>query len=77
MADLHRAITNGPFRYFPYNVTVGGNKIMLMDPSAIPEVPKQIKVSLNVEVEDGKEKEIRFFVVPCSCESVVEFLLYT
>eukprot|EP00956_Cyclotella_meneghiniana_P029221 scaffold70169_cov45-Cyclotella_meneghiniana.AAC.3 len=49
---------------------------MPVDPAAIPEVPKQIKVSLNVEVED-KEKEISFFVVPCSGEAVEEFLLYT
>ena len=49
---------------------------MPLDPAAIPEVPKQIRVSLNIEVED-KEKEISFFVVPCSGEAVEEFLLYT
>ena len=75
MADLHRAITNGPFGYFPYNIPVGSNK-MPLDPAAIPDVPKQIKVSLNIEVED-KEKEISFFIVPCSGEAVEEFLLYT
>ena len=75
MADLHRAINNNPFGWYPYNIKLDKNKVPI-DSSAIPKQPDQIKISVNVEV-DGREKEISFHVTPCSAESPEEFLMYT
>ena len=75
MADLHMAINNSPFGWYAYNVTLDKNKVPV-DPAAVPRMPDQIKISVTVQVE-GREKEIAFYVTPCSAESPEEFLLYT
>eukprot|EP00956_Cyclotella_meneghiniana_P011287 scaffold15902_cov23-Cyclotella_meneghiniana.AAC.1 len=75
MADLHMAINNSPFGWYAYNVTLDKNKVPV-DPAAVPRMPDQIKISVTVQVE-GREKEIAFYVAPCSAESPEEFLLYT
>ena len=75
MADLHMAINNSPFGWYAYNVTLDKNKVPV-DPAAVPRMPDQIKISVTVKIEN-KEKEIAFYVAPCSAESPEEFLLYT
>eukprot|EP00956_Cyclotella_meneghiniana_P019749 scaffold34268_cov43-Cyclotella_meneghiniana.AAC.8 len=56
-------------------VTLDKNKVPV-DPAAVPRMPDQIKISVTAQVE-GREKEIVFYVAPCSAESPEEFLLYT
>ncbi|HSN22632.1 MAG TPA: hypothetical protein VLS45_00455, partial [Methylomicrobium sp.] len=48
-----------------------------MKPEETPRTPDQIKISLSVKGDDKKEKEVSFHVVPCSGESVEEFLALT
>ena len=76
MADLHRALTNNPFGWYPWNVPCGTDK-MPLKPEETPRTPDQIKVSLSVKGSDKKEKEVSFHIVPCSGESVEEFLALT
>ena len=75
MADLHRALTNNPFDWYPSNIPVGKDK-MPLDPSFVPRSSDQIKVSFNVEVE-GRDKEISFYVTPFNNENVEDFLAQT
>ena len=76
MADLHRALTNNPFGWFPWNVPVGQDR-MPLKPDEVPKNPEPFKISLNVKAENGKEKEVGFYVNPCSGENVEEFLSLT
>eukprot|EP00956_Cyclotella_meneghiniana_P001470 scaffold1626_cov27-Cyclotella_meneghiniana.AAC.1 len=69
------AINNSPFGWYAYNVTLDKNKVPV-DPAAVPRTPDQIKISVTARVE-GREKDIAFYVAPCSAESPEEFLLYT
>eukprot|EP00956_Cyclotella_meneghiniana_P025678 scaffold54040_cov37-Cyclotella_meneghiniana.AAC.1 len=76
MADLHQALTNNPFRWFPWNILVGQDR-MPVNPNEVPKIPEAFKISLNVKAENGKEKEVGFYVNPCSGENVEEFLSLT
>eukprot|EP00956_Cyclotella_meneghiniana_P001137 scaffold1315_cov23-Cyclotella_meneghiniana.AAC.5 len=75
MADLHMAINISPFGWYAYNMTLDKNKVPV-DITAVLRTPDQIKISVTARVE-GKEKEIAFYVTPCSAASPEEFLLYT
>jgi hypothetical protein len=76
MANLHRAITNPVFGWFPKEVPCGKD-LMPLDGNYVPRKPDQIKISLALEVSDGKEKDFSFYVTPFNNESVKFFLTDT
>ena len=75
MADLHHALTNSIFDWYPANISCGKDK-MPLDQMFVPRNQDQIKVSFNVAVE-GREKEISFRVTPFNEEGVEFFLAHT
>jgi hypothetical protein len=76
MANLHRAITNPVFGWFPKEVPCGKD-LMPLDNNFVPRKPDQIKILLALEVADGKEKNFSFYVTPYNTESVEIFLTDT
>ena len=76
MANLHRAITNPVFGWYPKEIPCGTD-LMPLDENYVPRKPDQIKISLTLEVSDGKEKDFSFYVTPYNGESAEFFLTET
>jgi hypothetical protein len=50
---------------------------MPLDDNYFPQKPNQIKISLSLEVSEGKEKDFSFYVTAYNGESVEFFLTET
>jgi hypothetical protein len=76
MANLHRAITNPLFCWYAKEIPCGKD-LMPLDDNYVPRKPDQIKISLSLEVSEGKEKDFSFYVTPYNGESVEFFFTET
>ena len=76
LVNLHRAITNTVFGWYAKEIPCGKD-LMPLDDNYVPRKPDQIKISLALEVSDGKEKDFSFYVTPFNNESVEFFLTDT